>query len=192
MKLLPPEHRAFLRFERARLPDKLPFLAGSLILGVVTLQGQTQTGAVYLGAFHPLERIGGVMAGWLAGGSGATLKDLNFIGTVTKPVVAIGIRALEALPEPLGAFSAIAIGIGLVIGAVLALGKLLRSVVTGKAMGIVNRLPLAGGLRTGGFKTVDDGDEVLSEDGPQLDYRFVSPGYFPALVAESRRFIAAQ
>ena len=48
-------------------------------------------------------------------------------------------------------------------------------------VGLVNRLPLGGGLRTGGFATETEPDQDLSDDGPMLDYRLISPGYLRAL-----------
>jgi tetratricopeptide (TPR) repeat protein len=72
------------RFERARLLDKLPLLGGSLILGFVTLQGQTEAGAVYLGAFHPLERI--------------LLASYAFVAYIGKLFLPVGLSAFYPYP----------------------------------------------------------------------------------------------
>ena len=107
--------------------------------------------------FHPLERIAGSMAGWFAGGADASVSDLNFVGAITKPVSKIVIGTLDVLPPTVGALLAIAVGIGLVIGSVLYLGKLLRSVMSGKAMHIVHNAIGGGpikGIATGTIVTV--------------------------------------
>lgn len=107
--------------------------------------------------FHPLERMGGVMADWFVGGADASVGDFNIIGAATKPVAKFIVGALDSLPTVVGALLAITIGIGLVIASVLYLGKLLRSVMTGKAMDIVNGAVGAGpvkGIATGTAVTV--------------------------------------
>ena len=107
--------------------------------------------------FRPLERLGGVMADWFVGGADASVKDLNFVGALTKPVVKTIVGVFDSLPTLIGGLLAIAIGIGLVIGSVLYLGKMLRSVMTGKAMNIVHKAVGAGpvkGIATGTVVTV--------------------------------------
>ena len=88
--------------------------------------------------FHPLERIGGVMAEWLIGEASASVSDFNVIGVATKPIATFVVGQLQFLPTSIGALLAIATGVGFVIASVLYLGKLLRSVMTGKAMEIVH------------------------------------------------------
>ena len=97
--------------------------------------------------FHPLEKLGGVMADWFVGEGSASVGSLNFVGAATKPVSKAVVGALDFLPTVVGALLAIAIGIAFVIGAVLYLGKLLRSAMTGKAMDIVDNAIGAGPLR---------------------------------------------
>ncbi len=97
--------------------------------------------------FHPLERMAGVMSGWFAGGSGAAVNELNFLGAITKPVAKTAVALFDIMPS-LGGYFAIAAGIGMVIAAVLYLGRLLREVMTGNARGIIQlaigRRPMAG------------------------------------------------
>ena len=97
--------------------------------------------------FHPLEKLGGMMSNWFVGGGSASVGSLNFVGAATKPVSKAVVGALEFLPTVVGALLAITIGITFVIGAVLYLGKLLRSAMTGKAMEIVHGAIGAGPLR---------------------------------------------
>ncbi|MEM7280151.1 MAG: Na/Pi symporter [Pseudomonadota bacterium] len=107
--------------------------------------------------FHPLERLGGVMAKWFAGGASASVSDFNIIGAATKPVAKFVVGQLQFLPTTVGALLAIAIGIACVIASVLYLGKLLRSVLTGKAMEILNDAVGGGpwrGMATGTVVTV--------------------------------------
>lgn len=88
--------------------------------------------------FHPLERLAEVLAGIFIGGSGASLGDFNVVAATTKPLVASLGSALEPLGKLVGSLLLIAIGIALVIAAVLYLGRLLRSVMTGRAQGLVD------------------------------------------------------
>jgi sodium-dependent phosphate cotransporter len=107
--------------------------------------------------FHPLERLAGVMADWFVGGTSASVSDLNVIGAITKPVAKFVVGSLQFMPTTIGALLAIAIGIGFVIASVLYLGKLLRSVMTGKAMEIVHDAVGGGpwrGIATGTVVTV--------------------------------------
>ena len=89
--------------------------------------------------FHPLEKLGGLVANSLTGGEDASMGGLNFIGAATKPIANWLIDILHVLPPTLGALLAIAIGIALVMSSVIYLGKLLRSVMTGRAKSLVER-----------------------------------------------------
>lgn len=87
--------------------------------------------------FHPLERIGGAVANVFAGDSSASISDANFLGAITKPLAHFIVGVFEALPSAtLGACLVIVAGIGLIIASVLYLGKLLQSVMTGKARSV--------------------------------------------------------
>lgn len=107
--------------------------------------------------FHPLERLGGVMADWFVADAGSSVGSYNFLGAATKPFSKSIIGLLEVFPKVVGSLLAIAIGIAFVIGSVLFLGKLLRAVMTGKAMNIVQGALGAGpvrGIATGTAVTV--------------------------------------
>jgi sodium-dependent phosphate cotransporter len=88
--------------------------------------------------FHPLERAGEVLAGFFAGGGGASLGDLNVVSAATKPLAQVLVGAFEPLGTTAGSLLTIGVGIALVIFAVLYLGRLLRSVMTGRAQGLVD------------------------------------------------------
>jgi sodium-dependent phosphate cotransporter len=85
---------------------------------------------------HPLERLAGAMSAWFSGGSGAAVRELNFLGAITKPVASLVIDAFQFVPV-LGGYLAILAGIGMVIASVLYLGRTLRQVMTAQASGIV-------------------------------------------------------
>jgi len=89
--------------------------------------------------FSPLEKMGGAMSEWLVGGEGASMKGLNFVGAITKPVTTTLVDLCRHLPEPLGPLLAIALGISLIIISVIYLGKLLRSGMTGRAREIMEQ-----------------------------------------------------
>jgi sodium-dependent phosphate cotransporter len=107
--------------------------------------------------FHPLEKLAGVMAGWFYGGTNASIKDLNFVGAITKPLSKAIAGFFEMLPGSFGAILTIVTGIALIILSVLYLGKLLRKAMTGRAQHIVDRSvgrgPLVG-VASGGIVTV--------------------------------------
>ncbi len=98
--------------------------------------------------FRPLERLSGAMAGWFVGGGDASMKELNFMGAMTKPVSNEIVGVFEQLPDTAGAILTIVAGIAIVIFSVLRLGKLLRAVLTGTAKGMIDvaigRGPLSG------------------------------------------------
>ncbi len=90
--------------------------------------------------FQPLERVSGVMAGWLAAGSTreTSVSQANVLAKATKPVSKWIVHQFDGLPETLGASLAIAVGIGMIMASVIYLGKLLRNAMTGKARRIID------------------------------------------------------
>jgi sodium-dependent phosphate cotransporter len=107
--------------------------------------------------FHPLEKLAGKMAGWFYGGADASVKDFNFVGALTKPVAKEILSFFSLQGEKIGAILTIVTGIALIIFSVLYLGKLLRRVMTGRAMELVDRSIGRGPLRgvaSGAFITV--------------------------------------
>ncbi|MFN3236908.1 MAG: Na/Pi symporter [Pseudomonadales bacterium] len=98
--------------------------------------------------FHPLERLGGAMAGWFYSDGSASMSGLNFMGAITKPLSGLIIDGLHYLPASVGPFLAIMIGISLIIASVILLGNLLKNIMTGRAQSIIDtavgRGPLMG------------------------------------------------
>ncbi len=98
--------------------------------------------------FSPLERISYVVAGWLPTGSADGMGDFGFLGFLVGPLVdAIG--AVGALmPEIWDGVLLIFIGVAMIIGVVTALSKLLKKVMVGRALRImetaVGRGPVSG------------------------------------------------
>jgi len=88
--------------------------------------------------FHPLERSGETLAGFLTGGSSASLGGFNVVSAATKPLAKMLVEVLTPLGTTAGALLTIGVGVGLVIVSVLYLGRVLRAVMTGRARGFVD------------------------------------------------------
>lgn len=86
--------------------------------------------------FSPLERMAGAMSTWFVGSGSASVKDLNFLGAITKPVSGAITDALSMFPV-VGGYLAIALGIAIVVGSVIYLGQMLQAVMTGKAKNLI-------------------------------------------------------
>ena len=82
--------------------------------------------------------MAGWMADWFVGGSGASMKDFNYLGAITKPVGKFIVSLFEGLPTTIGASLVIVVGIAMVMLSVIYLGKLLQEVMTGKAKDLVH------------------------------------------------------
>ena len=98
--------------------------------------------------FHPLERMGLAIANALAGGGSVSIKNLNVVKAVTAPVVN-GFKAVtHVLPAPFDGILLILLGIGLIFLTITFIGKLLKSLMVGKAKDIlhvaIGRGPIAG------------------------------------------------
>lgn len=107
--------------------------------------------------FHPLEKIGSFLAQFFVGGDSLSVNDLNFVKAATGPVVDLFKGGVSFLP---GAFSGIALiilGITLIFVSILYVGKLLKSLMVGRAKEIlhtaIGRGPIAG-ILSGTFVTI--------------------------------------
>jgi sodium-dependent phosphate cotransporter len=98
--------------------------------------------------FRPLQRIAGALSTWFEGGATTSIDRFNFLGAITKPVADGAVNLFRPLPETLGAFAVILLGVGLVILSVLYLGTLLRAVMRGRAKRMVHRA-IGGGRLSG-------------------------------------------
>ena len=98
--------------------------------------------------FHPLERMGLFIANALAGGGSMSIKNLNVVKAVTKPLVAVFKDVTHILPAPFDGVLLILLGIGLIFLTIAFIGKLLKSLMVGKAKDIlhiaIGRGPIAG------------------------------------------------
>ncbi len=88
--------------------------------------------------FHPLERMGGALSHLLVDGAVIDKGRFNLVGMITKPVYKSLVALLEGFGDRLGGILAILLGIGMIILAVLQLGKLLKAVMVGRAQKVIN------------------------------------------------------
>jgi len=89
--------------------------------------------------FHPLQRIAGVMSSWLVGGGSASISNINVLSLIIKPVVQNLEQVFRVMPGMIDASLFIAFGIGLVFFSVLYMSKLLKSVMTGRVKGLIDK-----------------------------------------------------
>ena len=98
--------------------------------------------------FHPLEKLGLIIANAMAGGGSMSIKDLNIVKAATKPVVTVFKNITHVLPAPFDGILLIFLGIGLIFLTIAFIGKLLKSLMVGKAKDIlhvaIGRGPIAG------------------------------------------------
>ncbi len=107
--------------------------------------------------FHPLERSALYLSQWVSAAEAGGNLDLDFIGAATGPVADQILLFCETILGPWGGHTAIIVGITLVISAVIYLGQVLRSVMTGHAQELVNKAIGSGparGVATGAAVTV--------------------------------------
>lgn len=98
--------------------------------------------------FHPLEKMGLFIANALAGGGSMSIKDFNVVKAATKPLVTLFKNMTHVLPAPFDGILLILLGIGLIFLTIAFVGKLLKSLMVGKAKDIlhiaIGRGPIAG------------------------------------------------
>lgn len=98
--------------------------------------------------FHPLERLGAWLAAPLTGGGSMSMKNFDVVKPLVKPVV----KTTGGLLEPLGTGAAgiamIVLGVVLILTSVTFVGKLLKSLMVGRAKrilhGAIGRGPVSG------------------------------------------------
>ncbi len=107
--------------------------------------------------FHPLEKLGLYFANLMVGDSSFSLKNLNFVKALTKPVVGLFKAVTHILPAPLDGIMLIILGVALIFFTIAFIGKLLKMLMVGRAKEIVHtaigRGPIAG-IAAGTFVTV--------------------------------------
>ncbi len=85
--------------------------------------------------FKPLERFAAILSDVFVGASGASTASFNFLGAATKPVASYLVDSLSVLP--LAGYLSILLGIGMIMLAVIQVGKLLQAKMTGRAQDIL-------------------------------------------------------
>lgn len=88
--------------------------------------------------FQPLERLAGYLASFFEGSGDASMRDFDFIRTITRPVINEIRDLIRMLPDEINGVVMIVVGIVAVLGAVYGLNKMLRAAMTGKAQRIFN------------------------------------------------------
>jgi solute carrier family 34 (sodium-dependent phosphate cotransporter) len=98
--------------------------------------------------FHPLERVSLATSSWLIGDSPMNMASFNFVSALTAPVSATVTGLTGFLPGIFSGLSQIAIGIVVVFFSIFFLGKLLKTLMVGKARTIletaIGRGPMTG------------------------------------------------
>jgi sodium-dependent phosphate cotransporter len=89
--------------------------------------------------FHPLERIAGVMSSWVLGSGSVSISNVNVLSFIIKPVVTNLQQVFSSMPGMMDSSLFIAFGIALVFFSVLYMSKMLKSVMTGRAKGLMNK-----------------------------------------------------
>lgn len=105
-------------------------------------------------AFGFLEKMGGWLAQFFAGGDSMSMKGLNFIKPITKPVVKFfqetftSIQTALGLPEWAPGVMVILLGITVIFIAITFIGKLMKKMMVGRAKqilhGAIGRGPISG------------------------------------------------
>lgn len=90
-------------------------------------------------SFHFLENLSGFLVSFVGvGGSSLSLSDFDFLKPITKPLIAGMKGGLSHLPDPLGPIAMIIIGILTIFAGITFMGKLLKSVMVGRAKDILH------------------------------------------------------
>jgi sodium-dependent phosphate cotransporter len=79
------------------------------------------------------------MSSWLVGGGSASISNINVLSLIIKPVVQNLEQVFRVMPGMIDASLFIAFGIGLVFFSVLYMSKLLKSVMTGRVKGLIDK-----------------------------------------------------
>lgn len=107
--------------------------------------------------FGLLEKVGGWLSGMLVGTESMSMKGLNFIKPVVKPPINFVESTMSGLPDALSGSLMIALGVITIFLVITLLGKLLKSLMVGRAKDIlhsaVGRGPVSG-ITSGAVVTV--------------------------------------
>ncbi len=98
--------------------------------------------------FHPLERMGGWLASGMLGGASVSTQRLNFIKPLTDPLVHALQGMAAGLGDQVGGVALISVGVILIMLTITWIGRLLKSLMVGRAKrilhGAVGRGPVTG------------------------------------------------
>ncbi|PCI49296.1 MAG: sodium:phosphate symporter [Alphaproteobacteria bacterium] len=98
--------------------------------------------------FHPLQKIAGILASHLVGGENLSVKGLNFIKPMTKPVIAQFKKLAEMISEQGSHVLLIVFGIFIIFLVIIFIGRLLKKLMVGRAKNImhasIGRGPVSG------------------------------------------------
>ncbi|WP_221794718.1 Na/Pi symporter [Oceanobacter mangrovi] len=108
--------------------------------------------------FGVLDKIAGLFAGFLSGADSVSMNNMNFMKPLVKPPVDFVKHQMGALmPDTATGIVMVVLGIALIFGVITLIGKLLKSLMVGKAKEIlhsaVGRGPLSG-IASGTIMTV--------------------------------------
>ncbi len=107
--------------------------------------------------FGILEKAGYIFAEIMVGGESMSVKSFNYVKAATAPVVGSAKEFSHILPAPFDGVSLIVLGIALIFVTIIFIGKLLKSLMIGRAKAIlhtaIGRGPVAG-ISSGTLVTV--------------------------------------
>ncbi|UYG01182.1 Na/Pi symporter [Halomonas sp. GD1P12] len=87
--------------------------------------------------FHPLERMAGAVAGVFYGDADLSLDNVNIVGQLTQPVTDTADQLVASLPAVAGGIALIVIGVALIFLSIRYIGKLLKTLMVGRARQIM-------------------------------------------------------
>ena len=88
--------------------------------------------------FHPLQKAAGYIASQLVGGENLSVKGLNFIKPITKPVIAEFKNFAEMITQSWASVLLIVFGILIIFFSIIFVGKLLKKLMVGRAKNIMH------------------------------------------------------
>ncbi|HYY27506.1 MAG TPA: Na/Pi symporter [Chthoniobacterales bacterium] len=122
-------------FAAATIHDLFNLLAAAILLPLEIL-------------FHPLQRSAVYISEWLLGSGNIDVAAFDFMRAITRPTVRLITGATSSLPQLISGIVLIVIGIAMIFLSISFIGKLLRTLMVGKAKSLlqssVARGPIAG------------------------------------------------
>jgi len=88
--------------------------------------------------FHPLQKLALLSANLLVGGTDVSMSDMNFMATLTRPVVNAIRSSVAGLPDVASGLVLIAIGLVMIVASVYFVGKLMKQLMVGRARELLN------------------------------------------------------